>query len=149
MKLPTTIPFCDKTTSRRYRFNLRQAAIIRYRLTLWVTSSISILIAQAFMSSVLAASFRSIATASTSPKSQLSSITSSSVILAAESLFINQQTQLDLDSSSSFLHQQPSYPERIAASGGSASALNNRGLDRMKQGAYASSPNSLYSSLTD
>jgi tetratricopeptide (TPR) repeat protein len=140
MKLPITLLFYGKASAQRYKFqwprhiqpNLRQTAIIRDGWVLWAVSSVSILITQAFASSVLAAPFRAIAIASTSPETQLNSVTSENKLF-----FFNRQTQLDLDPFSNVLQQPLSYPERIAASGGSASALNNRGLDLMKQGHYA------------
>jgi tetratricopeptide (TPR) repeat protein len=103
MKLSTILLFCNKP-SRRHRFNFRQVAVVPDRRALAVASSASVLIVQVFVSSVLSAPVRVIATVTTSPKNQFSIVTSSS---------------------------------RIAASGGSSSALNNRGLELMKQGNYA------------
>jgi tetratricopeptide (TPR) repeat protein len=105
---------------------------MRSRHALWVVSSVSILMTQAFVSNASAAPFKAIAPSSTFPKSQHSSVTS-----ATNPFFLARQTQLDLEPSSNVLQQQPSPPERIAAGRGSASTLNNRGLELMKQGDYA------------
>jgi tetratricopeptide (TPR) repeat protein len=142
MKPPKTLPFCGicgKTPAQRYQFQwpksirnrLRQAAIIRARWALRVASSVSILVAQVFASHGFATPFRAIATASTSPKNPLSSVTS-----ASQPFFLERQTRLDLALSPNVSQHQSFYPERIA-SGGSASALNSRGLDLMQQGRYA------------
>ncbi len=119
---------------------LQQAAIVCVWRVLQVASSVSILMAHTFAGNVLAAPLRAIATIATaavSSNSQLSRITPSRVISAIQPFFLERQTQLDLNSASNVLRLHPSYPERIAASGGSESALNNRGLDFMKQGNYA------------
>jgi tetratricopeptide (TPR) repeat protein len=138
MKFLITLPFCGAMPSSRYRFrwprhirnNLRQAVVIRYRRVLRVISSVSILIAQVFASNGFATPFRAIATASTSPETQLSSVTS-----ASRPFFLERQTRLDLAPLSNVSQHRFFYPERIA-SRESASALNNRGLDLMQRGRY-------------
>jgi tetratricopeptide (TPR) repeat protein len=132
--MSTKLPICGKTPSRCYPFQSSGSKLThntshqddkhrdykcRYWRTLWeVSSVVSILGAQFLLSMVPVASARVIApqspTLTTSHTAQLSSIPSSS-------------------------KQSGDKPrgERIGVSGRSASALNNRGLERMNHGDYA------------
>lgn len=122
--MPTKLPICGKTPLRCYPFQPSRSKLTQdnshrdyktlYWHTLWTMSIVSILGTQSLFSTISVASAKAIAphgspTLSTSHTAQLSNSTSSSKYRG----------------------------EQIGISGRSASALNNRGLERMNRGDYA------------